>query len=151
MVTETNPDQTIVQDFDEYLQRNNLRHTPERYRILKEIKRINDHFEADELFFQLRQKNIAASRATVYRTLSLLEESGIIRKFRFDENHFHYELITEKAPHAHLVCSHCGKIKEFDDDALEAIQAQICDDYQYQPVRRTVEIYGVCPACQTKN
>ena len=143
--------QKVVKGFGEFLQKNNLRHTPERYRILEEIKKINDHFEADELFFQLRKKNIAASRATVYRTLSLLEESGIIRKFRFDENHFHYELITENTHHAHLVCTNCGKILEFDDDALEKIQAQICDDYQYQPVRRTVEIYGVCPECQAKN
>lgn len=147
---ESKIDQTIVEGFDEFLVKNNLRHTPERYNILQEIKKSSDHFEADELFFQLRQKKIAVSRATVYRTLSLLEESGIIRKLRFGENHYHYELITTKKPHAHLVCTNCGKIIEFDDKALEKIQNQICDKNRYQPVRRTVEIYGVCPACQLK-
>ena len=140
----------IVENFDHFLDEKNLRHTPERYRILEEIKNINNHFEADDLVFHLRQKKIQVSRATVYRTLTLLEESGIVRKFRFDENHFHYELNEESSHHAHLVCTNCGKIIEFDDQDLEDIQMQVCNENRYQPVRRTVEIYGVCPTCQQK-
>ena len=140
--------QPIVENFDQYLNEKKLRHTPERYRILEEIKNINRHFEADDLFFQLRQKKIPVSRATVYRTLSLLEESGIVRKFRFDEDHYHYELNMESSHHAHLVCTICGSIVEFDDQELEKVQMQVCKEKNYKPVRRTVEIYGVCPECQ---
>ncbi len=141
---------SLVKNFDRYLTEMKLRHTPERYRIIKEIKKINNHFEADDLVFQIRKKKIPVSRATVYRTLALLEESGFLRKFRFDEKHCHYELKTENPHHAHLVCTECGKIAEFDDDELDKIQTEVCGEYNYQPVRRSVEIYGVCPKCRQK-
>ena len=140
--------QTFVQEFDRFLRDKKLRRTPERFKILAEIKKIDRHFEADDLILHLQKKKIIVSRATVYRTLSLLEESNILRKFRFDENHFHYELQPKNSHHAHLVCVQCGAIMEFDDQELEILQARICREYQYQPVKRTVEIYGVCAKCR---
>lgn len=141
-------EETLIKEFSQFLNENNLRRTPERNRIVEEIKNLGNHFDADELVFQIKQKGISVSRATVYRTLALLEESGCVRKFRFDENHFHYELRTRAASHAHLVCMCCGRIIEFDDAALDRIQKRICQENNYQPVRRNVEIYGVCPECQ---
>ena len=141
---------SFVQEFDRFLQEKKLRRTPERFKILTEIKKIDRHFEADDLILHLQREKIIISRATVYRTLSLLEESNILRKFRFDENHFHYELHPKNSHHAHLVCVKCGTIIEFDDQELEELQARICREYRCLPVKRTVEIYGVCAKCRKK-
>ena len=134
--------------FQKFLKDRHYKQTGERYTILDAIENMDSHFEADELVMQLRREGKRISRATVYRTLHLLEECGIVRRVRFGESHNHFELSLDKANHAHLICTVCGKVIEFDDSRLEEVQEQICKTYGFSPVQRMVEIYGVCPECQ---
>ncbi len=140
----------LKNQFKKFLKDRQYKQTGERYTILEEIEKMERHFEADDLVIQLRQKGKRISRATVYRTLHLLEQCGIVRKVRFGENHSHFELAWEKSNHAHLICTGCGQVIEFDDKALEEVQNKIAKKHKFIPLRRTVEIYGVCPACQKK-
>ena len=141
---------SLHQVFQKFLKDHQYKQTGERYAILDEIEKMNNHFEADDLVMRLRQQGKRISRATVYRTLHLLEDCGIVRRVRFGENHNHFELSLEEANHAHLICTECGSIVEFEDSKLANVQETICSQYGYLPVRRMVEIYGVCPKCQRK-
>jgi len=136
--------------FRRFLKENQFKQTGERYKILEEIENMDSHFEADDLVIHLRQKGKRVSRATVYRTLNLLEQCGIIRRVRFGENHNHFELAVERSDHAHLICTYCSKVIEFDDEVLEELQHRISEKFRFKPLRRSVEIYGVCPECQKK-
>ena len=99
------PLQKVENLFRDYLEQSQLKYTPERKVILREIFSLHNHFEADELYFKLRQKGgQRISRATVYRTLPLLEKSGLIRKVVFVDKHTHYELAYGHMHHEHLIC-----------------------------------------------
>ena len=116
--------------FRDYLKQKQLKYTAERRTILKKLFSIHDHFEADELYLKLRQKSdYRISRATVYRTLPLLEESGLIRRVAFVDKHTHYENVYAHKHHEHLICIKCGKIvdfyRKFLEDALRMLQGKM--------------------------
>src|SRR5918999_950257 len=88
--------------FQSFLQDHGLKLTGERSALVHEIFSIHYHFEADELLFKMKQKNVKISRATVYRTLELLVKSGMVRRVHLGEDHYHYEHITGNSHHDHL-------------------------------------------------
>ena len=77
--------------FSAYLERKNLRKTPERFAILKEIYSLNGHFDVDSLYLGMKQKNFQISRATVYNTLDLLVETDLVGRRQFGRNLAHYD------------------------------------------------------------
>ena len=136
----------IVSD---YLKQKQLKYTPERKTILKEVFSIHDHFEADELYLILRQKgDQRISRATVYRTLPLLEESGLIRRVVFTEKHTHYERVYGHKHHEHLICLKCGKIIDFYRKSLEGALEDVARENEFKSVAYKLEITGYCKDCQ---
>ncbi len=140
-----------ISRFQEYLQENGLKLTNERVALVREIFGTHYHFEADELLFKLKDKNIKISRATIYRTLELLVKCGMVRRVHLGEEHYHYERITDDArDHHHLVCTTCGGVVEFHDDMIESRQQQICRDYGFAPTFKNLQILGVCGPCQKK-
>lgn len=134
----------------EYLREKKLRPTRERFLLLDEIMRTNGHFDADELFATLNGKNLKASRATVYNTLDLLVDCGLISKYRFDESHSRYEKAFGKPRHDHLICLECGDIIEFVHEKLDNILHDVCDEKKFKQRNSTLQIFGVCSKCQSK-
>src|SRR5919106_457903 len=98
-----------IKAFREFLAPQGLKLTPERESLLREIFATHYHFEADELLFRLKEKNIKTSRATIYRTLDLLVRSGLVRRIHLGEDHYHYERVTagRNSHHDHLICTTC--------------------------------------------
>src|SRR5512139_1709538 len=97
-----------------YCRQKRLKYTPERKKILEAVCAIDNHFEADDLYLKLREVGgRRISRATVYRTLPLLEESGLIRRVILVDKHTYYEHVYDHLHHEHLICRKCGKIIEF--------------------------------------
>ncbi len=138
--------------FSDYLEENRFRYTPERKRILKEVFSMSNHFEADELYLSLRQKGgNRISRATVYRTLPLLEESGLIRRVVFIDKHTHYELVYGHMHHEHLVCLNCGTVIEFYNKSLEDTLERVAKEKKFKPIAHKLEITGYCRHCSEKN
>lgn len=135
--------------FEDYIKQKKLKFTTERKNILKEIFFIHSHFEADALYLSLRQRNDRKiSRATVYRTLPLLEESGLIRKVVFIDKHTHYENVYSHKHHEHLICIKCGKVIEFYRKSLEDTLEDVAKEKEFQAVAHKLEITGYCKNCQ---
>ena len=133
-----------------YLRQKKLRPTRERFLLLEEIMRSDGHFDADELFANLNAKGLKASRATVYNTLDLLVECGLISKYRFGESHSRYEKAFGRPRHDHLICLDCGDIIEFVSDRLDKIQKEVCQEKSFTLHNSTLQIFGICSHCQQK-
>lgn len=133
-----------------YLKDNNLRSTPGRFKILDEVMRGSGHFDADELYTRLRNKGVKVSRATVYNTLDVLVNCGLISKYRFGENHSRYEKAFGRPRHDHLICLGCGDIIEFVSDKLVRIQEEVCKEKNFKAQNSTLQIFGYCSKCQKR-
>jgi Fur family ferric uptake transcriptional regulator len=142
--------QREINRFNTFLQTQGLKVTAERSALVREIFAIHYHFEADELLFKMKEKQVKISRATIYRTLELLVKSGMVRRVHLGEDHYHYEHVTGNSHHDHLVCTTCGAVIEFHDPALEARQREICERKRFIPTFHNLQILGVCDSCHRK-
>lgn len=137
--------------FQEFLARKGMRLTPEREAILAEIFAEHNHFDIDELFMRLRQKGQRISRASIYRTLPLLVESGLVQEVYFEDGHLHYEHIYGHDHHCHLRCLNCRKIVEFRDEGVEEAEKRITAAKGFVATGHRLEIYGHCSECRGKS
>ena len=136
--------------FRDFLRKKGLKFTPERSIILKNIISLNKHIDADEFYEYLAKKKKHPSRASVYRTLPLLEEAGLLSKsFRF-QNKVTYEYILGREHHDHLLCVKCGKIIEFRNNKIEKLQDEVCKKHNFKPIFHRLIIRGLCEDCQRK-
>jgi Fur family transcriptional regulator, ferric uptake regulator len=134
--------------FASFLKERSLKRTPAREEVLREAFAAEGHFEADELVHRLRKKGSRVSKATVYRTLPLLVQAGLLTQVIHGEKHQHYEHIHEEKVHDHLVCLQCGQIIEFQDATLREAEEAVCRRNHFQPRKILVEIFGTCRSCQ---
>lgn len=107
------------------------------------------HLSADELHNKLVDDNESIGLATVYRVLTQLELAGLIQKNQFSDNQSSYEI--KKQHHDHLICTKCGKIIEFMNNDLEALQEEISDKYQFRLDSHVMTLFGVCKDGNCKN
>lgn len=137
--------------FDEYLRQNRKRRTPERFAILEMAAATAGHFTADDMGEMLRKREFPVSSATIYSTLNMLVDFGLLVKQRFGNQACLYERASTAAgaTHHHLICESCGKIKEVRDPLLTR---QIHDKRfsGFNQSYYTLNIYGVCSACAKK-
>ncbi len=136
------------ENFSKYLRDGSYRITPERFIILETVMNYDGHFDADELFFQIKTSGQKVSRATVYNTLDLLQDCGLISKYRFGENHSRYEKAFGRPHHHHLICLECGDIIEFVNERIESIQKEVSDENKFKVQTSTLQIFGICSKCQ---
>jgi len=106
------------------------------------------HFTAEELVKDVRRADASIARATVYRTLALLQDLGVVEKHDFRYGPPNYELTFAKAHHDHLMCVFCGEIIEFQEPRVEKLQEDVVRRYGYQLLTHTHKLYGVCQKCQ---
>ena len=120
-----------------------LKVTHPRTKILDVLQANPDmHLSADEIHNKLVEHNESIGLATVYRVLTQLEIAGLIQKNQFSDNQSSYEI--KKQHHDHLICTKCGKIIEFMNDDLEALQEKISDKYQFRLESHVMTLFGVC-------
>jgi Fur family ferric uptake transcriptional regulator len=134
--------------FTEYLSSKNLKVTKERKAVLREVFLSRGHLEVEDLAGNLRKKKKRASRATIYRTLDLLVESGIIRRVDLGHGHSHYELILDHPHHEHMICIKCGKVIEFSDQKIEKALNRLCKNKGFEQTTHRLQIFGYCRSCQ---
>lgn len=134
--------------FLQFIKKKGLRSTPERQIILRAVLSMNSHFNADELYYSLKRKGESISRATVYRTLPLFQQSGLIRETIRSEGKTSYENALGYEHHDHMVCIRCGKLIEFKVDEIERLQDELCRRYNFSPVDHCLGIRGYCATCQ---
>lgn len=134
--------------FREFLLNNELRFTKEREEILQGILSMKGHFDTEELLIHLRKQHCKASLASIYRTIPLLIQSGLIEEVIKTEKQARYELKYGKEHHDHMICERCGKLIEFRSENLERLQNEIAQSYDFVPVNHILEIRGYCRECQ---
>ncbi|OGC76392.1 MAG: hypothetical protein A2Z27_01420 [candidate division Zixibacteria bacterium RBG_16_50_21] len=140
---------TVDQKFEFYLRRKNLKLTQERRVILNEMSGSDKHFGPEDLLIQIREKGKRVSRATVYRTLDLLVDSGVVKKVCLGPQQFYYESLAQKEQrHSHLVCLKCGKIVEFSDPRTEERINEICRENNFRMTSRCFQVFGFCSRCR---
>jgi Fur family ferric uptake transcriptional regulator len=133
--------------FKRYLEKHGLRFTQERRLILEEISSISDHFEVEDLVRQFRSGGKKVSTASVYRTIPLLIDAGIIIKNPCDQMQARLEPVFGHEHHDHLVCIRCKKIVEFKDDEIEKLQEAVAKKNGFLMVGHRLVISGYCPDC----
>ena len=145
-----NVKETVRQIFTEYLETNGHRKTPERFAILDTIYSINGHFDIDMLYSQMmNQENFRVSRATLYNTIILLMDAKLVIKHLFG-NSSQYEKSYNRETHHHQICTQCGKVTEFQNEALQnAIENTKLSRFQLS--HYSLYIYGICSKCDRAN
>jgi Fur family transcriptional regulator, ferric uptake regulator len=128
-----------------------MRLTRQRKILLDLIDKTGQHLDAERLFQMAKEKDPKMNRVTVYRTLKLLKEGGLVDELdlmhQAGEQHF-YET-RRKQEHAHVICLGCGKVEEFFGEPLQRLRKQIETHFGFQIVLARTEVGGYCPHCQT--
>ena len=135
------------QILDQYIEGLGKRKTPERYVIMDLVLKTEGHHSADDIYAMLPD-NYPISRATIYSTLSLLDDAGLVYSHQINGKTL-YESAFEVEPHHHYVCRGCGKIWDFNDtNVTEAASA--CRTPRFHKLRSSLYIYGICNACYAR-
>jgi Fur family ferric uptake transcriptional regulator len=127
-----------------------LRSTPERFKILDAVLQSEGHFDVESLYYRMISNGVKVSKATVYNTLELLRECGLVSKYRFAESTSRYEKAFGRPQHHHMICLTCGDILEFTSDRIERIQEEVAEDQGFKIQSTTIQVFGTCSKCTKK-
>lgn len=133
--------------FEALLTEQGLKFTYERRHIFEEVTGLKHHFDADSLYERFKRKGLRISRDTVYRTIPLLLESGVIQKSVGEGKREFYEPTGPKGHHDHMVCVRCGKIIEFHCEEIEKIQENVCKEHKFKLIFHDHRLFGECQNC----
>ncbi len=140
----------LLERFRRFLRDHRLPVTRQRDLVAQTVLLAEDHLSVDGIRRRLRDKGEQVGTATVYRTLDVLLESGLIRAHDFGEGFKRYEAMPAQAHHEHLICERCGRVVEFQNERLERMLPIIADEHGFQHDRHRVEIYGICRECRQR-
>lgn len=121
--------------------------TSQRRLILDVLRDCDEHLEADAVHDRARARAPDLSLATVYRTLALLKEMGLVEEHRLGEGHSHYEAVQEE-PHYHFTCRRCGKVIEFDTSLVARVKQDLCKQEGLEITTSHLHFMGYCRECQ---
>ncbi len=138
---------TEEEKFVQFLRNAGLKTTQARREVFREVFSRHQHFDADDLYLKLKERGAPVSRATVYRTLTLLVSSGLVRKMDLGEGRSTFEHVLGHPHHDHLICLKCSRIIEFNNPAIEELQKGICAYYGFKMLSHSQELYGICESC----
>jgi Fur family transcriptional regulator, ferric uptake regulator len=146
------------QRFLDFLAKKNLRITAQRQAIIETAFSTDEHFTAEQLLDWSRERDKSVSRATVYRTLPLLTESGLVREMDFGKDHKFYDPNYADHPnHSHIICEECEKIVEFESEKIARLESEISQELGFSVKAQRLQITGSCQelkrlgACKKKS
>jgi len=141
----------LLSDFKDILKNSGLKQTKQREFILETLYEERQHHTPEEIhrLIQAKYPKIKIGIATVYRTLSLLEDANLVSSLSVGDQGKRYELLSHEH-HDHLVCTECNKIMEFHDELIEQQQEVIAKAFNFKMTDHTMQIMGICQECQNK-
>lgn len=125
--------------------------TDQRMKVFECLENSKDeHMTTEEIHQKLKENDKNIGIATVYRTLLLFDELGIVQKLEIDDSGTRYELVDEfeSHHHHHLICNHCGKVEEVKTDLLDEVEEKIAGSHDFQIENHDLYFYGKCKTCQ---
>ena len=125
----------------EILRKEGLRYTSQRQAVWDEIKKSEEHRDAEDIYLQLKSNNHNVSRATVYRTIDVLVKNQMVRKMDLGDGRNLFEPRIDDEHHDHMICLDTGKIIEFFDEELEDLQDKIAEKHGYKVVRHVHQLF----------
>jgi Fur family ferric uptake transcriptional regulator len=135
----------------EYVSKQGLKFTRQRELIADVFFSAGGHLKVEDLLDRVREKDPNVSLATVYRTMKLLTECGLAAPHRFGDRHVRYEPADhEDEHHDHLICTSCGRIVEFFNEEIEALQDRVADRHGFTVTHHRMELYGLCAKCRKR-
>ena len=141
---------SILQTFQEHLGRQNLKLTRQREEILKAFMAAERHLGIDELYMNLKKQDPTIGRATIFRTVKLLQECGLVAEVGSANGRSKYELKADRPHHDHMVCVECGRIIEFQSPMMERFQDASIRRHGFVALWHRHEIFGRCKDCLKK-
>ncbi len=129
------------------LRESGRRLTSQRCLILDVLRESDEHLDAEAVYDRASDQAADISLATVYRTLTLLEEMGLVEEHRLGEGHSHYEAVQDQ-PHYHFTCRGCGRVIEFDAPLVNRIRRRLCEREGVEITRAHLHLTGYCRDCQ---
>lgn len=136
--------------YTQYLERSHLSLTRGRSRVFETVMNAHGHFAPEEIVKTCQQNKTKVSRATIYRSIKELLESGVIRLTAFGEKHQHYEHLYDEKPHHHARCIKCGIMIEFPDKKEDEIYRPLLEEKGFDILGHEMHFYGVCFKCHSK-
>ena len=127
--------------FVDFLKKKDARITQARKIVLTQVFSRHDHFCADDLAAELSSGMNHVSRGTVYRTLALMEEAGLVRVIRDNDVHAHYEHTFNHPHHEHMICDDCGQFIEFSDDKIMELITEACEEKGFQERNHRIVVF----------
>ena len=139
-----------LERFQELLKRQGLKLTRERRELLDQVLELKKHFDSDSLYETIKKKGSRIARDTVYRTMPLLLECGVLQKSVGDGRKEYFERTDVKGHHDHMVCIACGNVIEFHSEALEELQERLAEEYRFDLIFHDHRLFGRCFECKEK-
>ncbi|MDB5298251.1 MAG: ferric-uptake regulator [Phycisphaerales bacterium] len=144
------PYEPVCALFRRYLHGQKLKFTPERAMILDAVLRKESLFDAEGLVDDVKQLGHRVSRATAYRTLSHLQDAGILKQVFLDNKQSYYEVIAGRQAYDYLICVSTGQVLEINSEKVRRLCEEICKEHGFDPLSHQLQIYAVSPEGQAK-
>ena len=141
---------TISETFQKHLERQGLKLTHQREEILRFLMSAQRHLGVEEIYATLKKQDPSLGRATVFRTVRLLQECGLVAEVGSSQGHGKFELKADRPHHDHMICIECGRILEFQSPMMERFQDDAIRRHGFQALWHRHEIFGRCRGCSER-
>jgi Fur family transcriptional regulator, ferric uptake regulator len=138
---------SVLKILGDHIRKNGLKDTSQREEVLSYLVGIGGHRTSEEIYDALRRRNPGIGRATVFRTLKLLESCGLAAKVLDAEGRSRYEFAYGRPSHDHMICVECGALTEFSSPAIEAARDRAAKSLGFRVLWRRHELFGRCRRC----
>lgn len=135
-----------LEEFRAFIRTRGLKSTRQRDDIARWFFSGKGHYSAERIYREVKEVNATIGFSTVYRTMKLLCEAGLVQERHFGDGETLYELVSDH--HDHCICTECGRIIEFENEQIEELQESVAERFGFRLTSHKMELYGVCRDCR---